>query len=360
MKEKLYLLLWTILIPILAWIAYFSISVVGVVPPIVFSFLLIGSVLAAVHHAEVIAYRVGEPLGSFLLALAITIIEVALIVSLMLTGGELETKTLARDTVFAAVMIILTGIIGLCILVGATKYKEQTFTLQGVSTALITLTAILAFALILPNYTTSVKQPEYNSTQLIFIALVCFILYITFIMIQSIRHRAYFLSPKAKENEVILPEKPTIKVTLISTLFLFLCLGIVVLLAKSLAPDIEKTVLKIGAPKAVVGVIIAGVVLLPEGYAAYRAAKKNQLQTSLNLALGSALASIGLTIPAVAIVSIATGVRITLGIDLKAMTLLLLAQFIIILSLATGRTNILQGIVLLMIFFVYLFMTVFP
>lgn len=360
MKEKLYLLLWTILIPILAWVAYFSISVVGIIPPIVFSFLLIGCVLAAVHHAEVIAYRVGEPFGSFLLALAITIIEVALIVSLMLTGGELETKTLARDTVFAAVMIILTGIIGICILVGATKYKEQTFTLQGVSTALITLTAILAFALILPNYTTSTQEPEYNSKQLIFIALVCFILYITFIMIQSIRHRAYFLSPKAKENEIILPEKPTAKVTIISTLFLFLCLGIVVLLAKSLAPDIEKMVLQVGAPKSMVGVIIAGVVLLPEGYAAYRAAKNNQLQTSLNLALGSALASIGLTIPAVAIVSIATGASITLGIDLKAMTLLLLAQFIIILSLATGRTNILQGIVLLMIFFVYLFTTVFP
>lgn len=360
MKEKLYLLLWTILIPILAWIAYFSISVVGIVFPILFFFLLIGCVLAAVHHAEVIAYHVGEPFGSFLLALSITIIEVALIVSLMLIGGEMETKTLARDTVFAAVMIILTGIIGLCIMVGASKYKEQTFTLEGVSTALITLTAILAFALILPNYTTSIQDPEYDSIQLLFISMVCFVLYITFIMIQSIRHRAYFISPIAKDDEFLLPEKPSYKVTIISSIFLLLCLGIVVLLAKSLAPDIEKFVLQIGAPKSLVGVIIAGVVLLPEGYAAFRAAKKNQLQTSLNLALGSALASIGLTIPAVAIVSISTGVSITLGIDLKAMTLLLLSQFIIILSLATGRTNLLQGIVLLMIFVVYIFTTIFP
>lgn len=363
MSQKLYLLLWTIVVPILAWIAYFGISLAwgGILYSSFLAILLIGSVLAAVHHAEVIAYRTGEPFGTFLLALAITIIEVALIVSLMvMASNKLDTMSLARDTVLAAVMIILTGIIGICILVGAARYKEQVFSLQSVSASLVTLTAILVFVLILPNYTTSIDEPEYSPMQLVFVAAVCLVLYISFIMIQTVRHRAYFSSPYTQEDEEPLPERPTLKVTFISVLFLILRLTIVVLLAKSLAPDIETMVMKVGAPKSLVGVIIAAVVLLPEGLAAYRAAKKNRIQTSLNLALGSALASIGLTIPAVATVSIVTGMRITLGIDMKAMVLLVLAQFTIILALATGRTNILQGIVLLTVFLVYLFMIILP
>lgn len=360
MKQKRPLPVWTIAIPVIAWLAYFGIALDwGGMYTALLTGLLIGSVLAAVHHAEVVAHRVGEPFGTLLLALAITVIEVALIVSLMLTGG-LETMTLARDTVLAAVMIILTGIIGICLLVGGARYKEQIFSLQGVSAALVTLTAILVFALILPNYTTSRTGPEYSPVQLIFVAVVCLVLYVTFILVQAIRHRAYFLPPDADGNEDAQAEPPTLNVTLISALLLLLCLGIVVLLAKALAPDIENAVLKAGAPKSLVGVIIAAVVLLPEGLAAYRAARKNRLQTSLNLALGSALASIGLTIPAVAIVSMITDLRITLGIDMKAMVLLVLAQFTIMLSLATGRTNILQGIVLLMIFIVYLFTIIAP
>lgn len=361
MTQRFYLLLWTIVVPILAWLAYFGISMgLGELYSILLAGLLVGSVLAAVHHAEVIAYRVGEPFGTLLLALAITVIEVALIISLMLSGGGLETTALARDTVLAAVMIILTGIIGICIVVGAMSYKEQAFSLQGVSAVLVTLTSILVFCLILPNYTTSMEGPEYTPAQLAFVSVVCLILYITFTMVQTMRHRSYFLPPDADENEEAHLDPPTLKVAWISTLFLFLCLAIVVLLAKALAPDIENAVLVAGAPKSLVGVIIAAVVLMPEGLAAYRAARKNRLQTSLNLALGSALASIGLTIPAVGIVSVITGMRITLGIDMKAMVLLVLAQFTIMLSLATGRTNILQGVVLLVIFLVYLFTTIVP
>lgn len=361
MRKQIFVLLWTIVIPLLAWIGYFCIPLFdSYIYSLFLSTLLVGSVLAAVHHAEVIAFRVGEPFGTLLLALAITIIEVALIVSLMLTGGELETRALARDTVLASVMIILTGIIGLCILVGAARYKEQAFELQGVSAALVTLTTILVFSLILPNYTQSAGMSEYSTVQLGFVAVLCVVLYITFIMIQAIRHRPYFLSPETTKDEDILPERPTARTTFISVVILLLCLGIVVLLAKSLAPHIEETVLKAGAPKSLVGVIIAAIVLLPEGLAAFRAATKNRLQTSLNLALGSALASIGLTIPAVATVSIITGVHITLGIDMKAMVLLLLAQFTIIVSLATGRTNILQGIVLLAIFLLYIFLIIAP
>lgn len=363
MKQRIYLTLWTIVIPLSAWLAYGGSLLTGFensfFHPII-AFLLIGSVLAAVHHAEVVAYRMGEPFGTLILAVAITIIEVSLIVSLMLADGGQSTATLARDTVLAAVMIILTGIVGICLLVGGVRYREQVFSLQGVSAALVTLTAILVFTLILPNFTTSTSGSEYTSLQLGFVASGCLILYIAFTLVQAIRHRAYFLPPHAEIDKDAYLEPPTKKETCVSALLLILCLGIVVLLAKVLAPDIESIVDRAGAPKSLVGIIIAAIVLLPEGLAAFRAARKNRLQTSLNLAFGSALASIGLTIPAVAIVSITTGMKITLGIDMKAMVLLVLAQFTIMLSLATGRTNILQGIVLLMIFIVYIFLTIAP
>ncbi|WP_316821014.1 ionic transporter y4hA [Pedobacter gandavensis] len=360
MKKKLPLPLWTIAIPIIAWIAYFATSLdFGSMYSFVLAAVLIGSVLAAVHHAEVVAHRVGEPYGTLLLALAITVIEVALIVSLMLTGGP-ETTALARDTVLAAVMIILTGMIGLCLLVGGARFKEQFFSLEGVSAALVTLSAILVLTLILPNYTTSKAGPVYTTAQLGFVAVVSLVLYGTFVLVQTVRHRDFFLPPEADGDEDAHAEPPTKQVALWSALLLLVCLGIVVLLAKSLAPDIELAVVNAGAPKSLVGVIIAAVVLLPEGLAAYRAAKKNRLQTSLNLAMGSALASIGLTIPAVAIVAMVTGMTITLGIDMKSTVLLLLSLFTIMLSLATGKTNILQGVVLLVIFAVYLFTIIAP
>ncbi|MBB2150378.1 calcium:proton antiporter [Pedobacter gandavensis] len=360
MKKTLPLPLWTIAVPILAWIAYFGMSLdLGSLYSFVLAAVLIGSVLAAVHHAEVVAHRVGEPYGTLLLALAITVIEVALIVSLMLTGGP-ETTALARDTVLAAVMIILTGMIGLCLLVGGARFKEQVFSLQGVSAALVTLTAILVLTLVLPNYTTSKAGPVYTTAQLAFVAVVSLVLYGTFVLVQTVRHRDFFLPPEADGNEDAHAEPPAKNVALWSALLLLVCLGVVVLLAKALAPDIELAVVNAGAPKSLVGVIIAAVVLLPEGLAAYRAAKKNRLQTSLNLAMGSALASIGLTIPAVAIVSMVTGMTVTLGIDMKSTVLLLLSLFTIMLSLATGKTNILQGVVLLVIFAVYLFTIIAP
>ena len=192
MKKKLPLPLWTIIAPVLAWLAYFGVSLdLGIGYTFFLAAVLITAVLAAVHHAEVVAHRVGEPFGTLLLALAITIIEVALIVSLMLTGGP-DTAALARDTVLAAVMIILTGIIGLCLLVGGARYKEQVFSLPGVSAAVVTLTAILVLTLILPNYTTSKAGPEYTPAQLVFVAVVCLVLYGAFVMVQTIRHRDFF------------------------------------------------------------------------------------------------------------------------------------------------------------------------
>lgn len=318
---------------------------------------LIGTVLSAVHHAEVVAHKVGEPYGTLVLALAITVIEVALIVSLMLAGGP-ETTALARDTVFAAVMLILNGIVGLCLVAGGSRFREQTFAQLGVSASLATLAAIAVLTLVLPNYTTSVPGPVYSPSQLAFVAVVSLVLYGTFVLVQTVRHRDYFLPAQADQEAHATP--PSGKVAATSGVLLLLALVAVVLLAKALAPTIESVVAAVGAPKAVVGIIIAIVVLLPEGLAAFRAARANRLQTSLNLALGSALASIGLTIPAVAIVSLATGWTLTLGLDIKSSVLLLLSLFVSSLSLSTGRTTVLQGTVHLVLLATYLFTTIVP
>jgi len=362
MNLKLPLPLWTIAIPILAWILYVGKSLpLTTIYALLLTVALIGSVIAAVHHAEVVAHRIGEPYGTLVLAVAITIIEVSLIVSLMLAGGP-DAASLARDTVFAAIMIILTGIIGLCLFVGGLRYKEQTFSAFGVSAALITLTAITVLTLILPNFTTSIAGPVYSKSQLIFVALVSLVLYGTFVAIQTGRHRDYFV-PKfipAEYSEDIHAETPSNIAAISSVLLLVVCLGAVVLIAKALAPTIEHGVVSIGAPKSLVGVIVAFVILLPEGLYAVKAARQNRLQTSLNLALGSALASIGLTIPAVAIVSMFTGLTVTLGIETKSIVLLVLALLTIMISFPIGRTNVLQGVVLLVIFAVYLFTTVVP
>ncbi len=318
---------------------------------------LIGTVLAAVHHAEVVAHKVGEPYGTLVLALAITVIEVALIVSMMLAGGP-ATTALARDTVFAAVMLILNGIVGLCLLAGGSRYHEQSFGQRGVSASLTTLAAIAVLTLVLPNYTTTTPGPMYSPSQLAFVAVVSLVLYGTFVLVQTVRHRDYFLPADADADAHASP--PAGKVAAASSGLLVLALVAVVLLAKSLAPTIESAVAAAGAPKAVVGIIIAMVVLLPEGLAAFRAAQANRLQTSLNLALGSALASIGLTIPAVAVVSLFTGWTLTLGLDVKSGVLLLLSLFITSLSLSTGRTTVLQGTVHLVLLATYLFTTIVP
>jgi len=360
MKFKLPLPLWTIAIPAFAWLLFFGSTIFsGGIFTMLLAVALIGAVITAVHHAEVVAHRVGEPYGTLLLAIAITVIEVSLIVSLMLAGGP-GVQELARDTVFAAVMIILTGIIGLCLFAGGRRHREQFFGEHGVAAALSTLTAICVLTLILPNYTTTVAGPVYSSSQLIFVSVVSLVLYGTFVMVQTVRHRDYFLPENGATNEDVHADPPTKTATFLSLGLLLVCLGAVVLLAKKLAPSIEQGVTGIGAPKSLVGVIVALVILLPEGMAAVRAARKNRLQTSLNLALGSALASIGLTIPAVAVVSLITGMTITLGIDTKSTVLLLLSLFTVMLSFGTGRTTILQGVVLIVVFAVYLFTTIVP
>jgi Ca2+:H+ antiporter len=350
---------WTIVAPLVGWIllALFALG-----PGDWYALLaaagLCAAVLAAVHHAEVIAHRVGEPFGTLVLAAAVTVIELALIVSLMLSGGE-ATASLARDTVFATVMIILNGIVGACVLVGSSRHGEPEYSLHGANAALATLAAIVTLTLVLPNYTTTTPGPMYSTGQLIFAAVVSLLLYGTFVFVQTVRHRAYFLPPGRVEPDLH-AQPPSGPRTLASLGLLFLCLGVVVLLAKAISPALESALERAGAPKALVGVVIAAVVLLPEGIAALRAARANRLQTSLNLALGSALATIGLTIPGVSVVAISNGWTLQLGIDARSTVLLLLSFLVATLSLATGRSTVLHGAIHLVIFAVYLFMTVVP
>lgn len=364
MKLSSRLPVWSIACPIAAWVLLVlnfteqGVGLGGLFEVLLVSGLVAG-VLAAVFHAEVVAHRVGEPYGTLVLALAVTGIEVALIVSLMIAGGE-AASGLARDTVFASVMIILNGMVGLCLLSGGRRYGEQSFGLFGVSAALATLAAISVLALVLPNYTTTILGPVYSSSQLIFIAVVSLVLYGTFVLVQTVRHRDYFLPVVAEADEEVHAPPPSNQMASLSAVLLLVCLGAVVLLAKALSPTLEMAVASMGAPKTVVGIIIALVVLLPESIAAYQAARANRLQTSLNLALGSALASIGLTIPAVALVSLMTGWTLSLGIDAKSTVLLVLSLFVASLSLGTGRTTVMQGTVHLVIFAVYLFTAIVP
>jgi Ca2+:H+ antiporter len=351
---------WTIAAPGLGWLILVGqLFRLGSGYALLLAVGLLACVFAAVHHSEVIAHRVGEPYGGLVLAGAVTVIEVALIVSLMLSGGP-ATSALARDTVFATVMIILNGIVGLCLLTGGTRFGEQRFGRYGVNASLATLASIVVLTLVLPNYTTTVAGPVYSPGQLGFVSAVSLLLYGMFIFVQTVRHRDYFLPSRSAGGEELHAPAPSDQTTCISSALLLVCLGAVVFLAKATSPFVESVVTKFGAPNALVGVIISATVLMPEGLAAFRAARSNRLQTSLNLALGSALASIGLTIPAVAIVSLATGLTLTLGIDVKSTVLLMLTLMVATLSLGTGRTTVLQGAVHLVIFGVYLFTTVVP
>jgi len=306
----------------------------------------------------VVAHRVGEPFGTIVLAVAVTIIEVALIISVMIAAPA-EKADLARDTVYAAVMIVCNGIVGACLLWGGARHREQGFQVQGASAALAVLAALTTLALILPNVATTAPGPVFTTSQLEFDGMVSLILYGGFIFVQTVRHRDYFLPVESKGEGAHAPPT-TNKAAFVSAGLLVVALVAVVGLAKSLTPVLESAVRIFNVPKGLVGIVIAALVLMPEGLAALRAARANRLQTSLNLALGSALASIGLTIPTVAVVSIVLQQPITLGLDQKDQVLLALTLFISVITLGTGRTTVLQGVIHLAIFAVFLFFAIVP
>ena len=330
------------------------------IPALLLGIVLIITVLAAVHHAELVAHKVGEPFGTFLLALAVTVIEVGLIVTLMLQRKP-GSETLARDTVFSAAMLILNGLVGICMLLGALRYREQSFQQAGVSASLATISTLTVLTLVLPNFAVAAPGPYYSTSQLEFVGAVSLLLYLTFVLAQTVRHRDYFLpsDPQAADLDVH-AAPPTDRQALLSSALLLVCLVEVVLLAKAIAPSVERGVAAAGASHAVVGVIIAALVLLPESIAAIRAAMVNRLQTSLNLALGSAVATIGLSIPAVAALSVFKGFPLALGLSPREIVLLSLTLLVAGTSLSTARTTVLQGTIHLVIFGVFVFTTLVP
>ncbi len=318
--------------------------------------LLGGAVFAAVFHAEVLAARIGEPFGSILLALAITTLEIGLIISVMASGSA-GADMVARDTVYSVVMIVLNGIVGVCLLAGSALHFEQQFRVQG-ATAILSVIATLAIvALVLPNFTLTEVGPRFASSQLLFVGAVSLLLYILFVFAQTVRHRDDFVIEYAGVQH---GAKPNARSTITSAVLLLVSLSVVILLAKMLSPRVEEAVRLAGLPPAVVGVVIATVILLPEGLTAFKAARRNQLQTSLNASLGSALASIGLTVPIVGAASVYLGQPLTLGLADRDMILLLLTLFVSTLTFATGRMTVIQGGVHLVIFGVFMFLAAVP
>jgi len=318
--------------------------------------ILFGTVFAAVHHAEMIAERIGEPFGTLLLTLAVTIIEVALIATIML--GEKEQPALARDTVFAVVMIVCNGLVGICIFIGGLRYREQDFQVAGANLYLSVLFVMATITLIMPNYTLTAPGPVYSTAQLAFVSVATILLYGVFLYTQTIRHRDYFVGGGSETSHGAEPMSD--KMLALSVGLLLLSLLAVVLLAKKFSLVVDVVIAKIGAPPAFAGVLVAVLILLPEGVAAISAARKNDLQKSINLALGSSLATIGLTIPAVATAAYMLDKQLVLGLNPQEMVLLLLTFMVSMLTFGTGRTNILFGLVHVVVFAVFVFMVFVP
>jgi Ca2+:H+ antiporter len=353
---------WTVAAPVVAVVALALTWGRDISTPIVVvvGLLLAAAVLSAVHHAEVVAHRVGEPFGSLVLAVAVTVIEVALIVTLMVSGGK-DTATLARDTVFAAVMITCNGIVGIAVLLGALRRRVAEFNAEGSGTALATVSTLAALSLVLPTFTTSRPGPEFSSAQLAFAAVASLALYGLFVVVQTVRHRDYFLPVGADHlDEEEHAEPPSDRAALQSLGLLVVALVAVVGLAKIESPAVEDGVAAVGAPPSAVGVVIALLVLLPETLAAVRAARRDRVQTSFNLALGSAMASIGLTIPAIAVASIWLSGPLELGLGPTQMVLLAITVVVGGLTVLPGRATVQEGGVHLVLFAAFLFLAVFP
>jgi Ca2+:H+ antiporter len=320
---------------------------------------LIAAVLVAVHHAELVAHRVGEPFGTLILALAVTAIETALILSMMLAGGD-DMAVLPRDAIHAAVMIICNGVVGVCVLMGGLAHREQSFRVEGAGAGLAALIVMAALTLVLPVFTTSTPTGTYSNAQLAFVAVASAGLWAIFIFVQTVRHRDYFIPAVDAANPDVHAEPPTTRRAWRSFGLLLVSLVAIVGLAKQLSPTIEQAVDAAGAPRAVVGIVIAALVLLPETWAAVRAARANRLQTSMNLAIGSALACIGLTVPLVVLASVVLDLPLVLGLGPKDMVLLAVTFVVSAVTLGSGRTSMMQGAVHLMLFAAFLFLAFVP
>lgn len=355
---------WTVAVPLAALVVLAATWGRDVSAPlvVVVSLLLGASVLAAVHHAEVIAHRVGEPFGSLVLAVSVTVIEVALIVTLVTSGTE-GGETLARDTVFAAIMITTNGIVGLSLLAATFRRgRIAVFNAEGTGGALAAVGAVATLCLVVPTFTEGRSGPEFTAGQLAFAAVFALGLYLLFVGVQTVRHRDYFLPTEKRPdlNDDDHADPPSDRTALISLALLVASLVAVVGNAKVVSPSIESGVASAGMPQAVVGIIIALLILLPETLAAVRAARRRRVQISLNLAYGSAMASIGLTIPVIAIAQIWIDGPLVLGLGDTEIVLLVLTLLTSVLTVVPGRATILQGGIHLSLLAAFLFLAASP
>ncbi|WP_427383187.1 calcium:proton antiporter [Janibacter sp. G56] len=325
--------------------------------------LVLGSaVLAAVHHAEVIAHRVGEPFGSLVLAVAVTVIEVGLILMLMSSGGD-DASALARDTVFAAVMITTNLIVGIALVIASRRHGTAVFNPEGTGAALATVIMVTGLCLVIPAFTIGDPGPRYTGAQLAFAAVSSLVLYLVYVLTQTQGHRDFFL-PVDREHGGLLEddhaEPPTARATWTSLALLLVSLVAVVGLAKVASPAIESTVRAAGLPNSFVGVVIALVVLAPETLAAAKAAGRDRVQTSLNLAYGSAMASVGLTIPVLAVATLFVDAPLDLGLAPTHLVLLAMTVALGILTVVPGRALRLHGSLHIVLGLAFVFLSMAP
>ena len=323
--------------------------------------ILLGAVLwlaiLAVHHADCLAVRCGEPYGTLILTISVITIEVMMISAAMLHGAN--NPTLARDTIFAVVMISLNGLVGFSLLLGGLRHREQIYNLQGTGAYLNTIMALVVLGLVLPNFTTSLSGPRFTEVQEIFLITVTILLYAIFLFIQTRRHRGYFKDKKDESNSEDHTPK-NLRSGGFHAVMLVLYLIVVIVLAEKFAIPLDNCIERFGIPQAFGGAIIAALVFAPEALAAIQAATRNHLQRAVNVLHGSVLASISLTIPAVLIIGLFTKRQIILGVEGGNLPLLVLTLATSIVTFGSGRTNILQGCIHLVLFAVFLMLIFYP
>lgn len=310
---------------------------------------------AVVRHADVLAEQLGEPLGTLVLTLSVISIEVLMVASVMLTGAD--NPELARDTMYGVVMIMLNGVVGICLLLGGIRHHEQQYNLQGANAFLAVIIPLAVLTLVLPNFTLSASGPRLAPAQEVFLIAASLGLYAVFLAAQTVTHRAYFTAGvPASRTGTPPPHHPNGSSPVVHAVWLIAYLLPVVLLAEELGIPLERSVNELGAPSELAGMLIALLVLSPEALGALRAALANQLQRSVNLALGSATATIGLTVPAVLLVCLYTGEPLVLGLAGTDAVLLMLTLLVSVVTFASGRTSVLQGAVHLVLFLAYVVM----
>jgi Ca2+:H+ antiporter len=311
--------------------------------------VIVWSAFGVVEEADVLAEQLGEPYGTLLLTLAIVLIEVALIGAVMIGASD---PTLGRDTMFAVLMIVLNGVVGLGLLIGGFRYGTQAYNLQGAGAYLAVIMPLTVIALVLPNFTTSTAVGTLSVGQAVSFAAFTLLLYGTFIALQTGRHRDFFVMPDGEETEHAHHAPPGGSVPLRMARLLATLLP-VVLLAKQLAKVLDKVIHAVGAPPALGGVLIALIVFTPEGLAALRAVSLNRMQRAINLCLGAAASTIGLTVPALLLIGVITGQNLVLGLSPAHMVILALTLILSTLTFSGSRTNALNGAMHLVVFFVY-------